>query len=226
MIRSLLLLTCGAVFVFLTTGSGQAAMLTLDQSFDASNDYFSYVDNQSVVAQTLTVGQTGLLSQVDLQIHKASADTTGDPILTILGTSVGVPDSSNVLGSVSIPNSSISVDFGVSNGDFLSVDVSGLGISVIPGEVLALELTDPAGTGTYYWLDTSLFPGSTYPGGSEFTRYASSSTWLSEDPTDAGFQTWVAVTPAVPEPSTLMLLGIGCACLCGFGPKRKRRQVE
>ena len=221
MIRSLMLPVCGAIALLLSTGRGEAGLI-LDQSFDTSGDYFGAVTNEVFVSQTFTVGRDGLLSRVDLQVQLGSIPASDDLILTILGTAAGVPDASAVLGSVSIPQARFP-SFDTSNGSFVDVDVSRLGIAVTPGDVLALELSYPTGSGFYHWLDNSLFEGTTYAGGSEFTRLVTDSSWRNEDPWDAGFQTWVEPASAVPEPSSFMLVSIGC--LCGIARTRKRRNA-
>jgi PEP-CTERM motif len=221
-IPALRLSVIGAVVFLHAAGRGQAGLLTLDQSFDASGNTAVVVDDQSVASQTFTVGQSGLLSQVDLQVQWFG-NPTDNLVLTILGTSGGLPDSSNVLGSVSIPNTSVYPTFDLSRPDFLNVDVSGLGISVASGDALVLELSYPSGTGSYFWLLSLSSPG--YAGGTAFVRFPPNPDWLAASAYDAGFQTWVDQTAAVPEPSSLMLLGIGCCGLCRFTRKRKRHKA-
>jgi PEP-CTERM motif len=219
MIRSLQLLVVGAVVFFLATGRGEAGLI-LDQSYDAfASGGGSFVSSDQLLSQTFTVGQSGLLAQVDVEVQLATIPPTDGLILSILGTTGGATDSSNVLGSVSISPSSVQ-PFDSSNGTFVSADVSGLGISVAPGDVLALELTYPTGAGAYVWWDTDI--GSGYSGGREFFVRPPSTTWIDLDPYDAGFRTWVETAP-VPEPSSFMLLSIGCCGLFSFGRKRKRK---
>ncbi len=202
--------------IFAITSPASAA-LVLDQSADAfaagSADGLVVSDGQAP-SQTFTVGIAGLLAQVDLQVQQGSSPPSDDLILSILGTTGGVPDLNQALGSVSIaPGDVPPQDF--NNVSFVSVDVSSLGIFVSVGDSLALELTYPTGSGFYFWYEA----GDIYAGGENYTRNPPS-TQFSFEGFEHGFQTWVE-TPmdVVPEPSSLLvwsLLGLtlgGCAWL-------------
>ncbi len=215
--RSLKVLPALAL-IFAITSPATAALM-LDQSADAfaaGTNGGPQIFNFQAGAQTFTAGVAGLLAQVDLQVQQDTSPSD-DLILSILGTTGGVPDLNQALGSVSIaPGDVPPQDF--NNASFVSVDVSSLGILVSVGDLLALELSYPQGGGNFVWYGSADF----YAGGEGFFRNppATNFNFNSSDISDLGFQTWVE-TPmdVVPEPSSLLvwsLLGLtlgGCAWL-------------
>ncbi|MEM0895686.1 MAG: PEP-CTERM sorting domain-containing protein, partial [Verrucomicrobiota bacterium] len=164
------------------------------------------------VAQTFTVGLGGLLSSVEVQVQQGDIPDvpTGDLVMSILPTTNGAPDFGQSLGSVSLPATTIPPFDDFASGPFVSFDVSGLNIMVSPGQVLAIELSYPTGTGSYFIYDA------------EVPIYAGGSAWISnpfdgfifDSGRDAGFRT----TVLIPEPSSLVLLGVGTLAL-----SRRRR---
>jgi hypothetical protein len=101
---------------------------------------------------------------------------------------------------------------------FFSVDVSGFGIAVTPGEILAVVLRGTQADTDYVWVGG--FPNP-YPAGAAYFRNASGGfpTWTLENTDDLGFKTFVA---AAPEPSTVVLFGAGLAALAGVVWRRRR----
>jgi len=182
----------------------------LDQSFVRSTfaaDYTIY--SQASISQTFTVGLSGLLSQVDLQIYK-NTGATGDLTFEILATSGGVPvpDSNPPLFQTVISLSSLpTIDDPNLNVPLTSVDVSSGGINVTPGEVLALALRSPNGSGVPPWTVWRSGPDQ-YPRGAEYIEQNQATVWspltFAGQGQDGGFQTWVGT--AVPEPSSIVLL--------------------
>ena len=135
----------------LIAGSARAN-LVLDQVSDAYTASLGgelggpSVEYTQSALQTFTVGVGGALATVDLQVQHSFVAPTGDLVLSILGTTGGVPDFSQNLGSVTLPASSIPPNDNFASGPFTSFDVSGLGIAVAPGDVLAFELSYPTTT--------------------------------------------------------------------------------
>jgi hypothetical protein len=160
------------------------------------------------VAQTLTVGVTGTLTQVDIEYY-GNSNLIG--LFNILSTSGGVP-SSTVIGTGSLSGNTLPVG---GNQGWVSFKIS---LAVTAGDVIAIE---PAITniGAGWALD----PGG-YAGGSGYIShtYIGSPASFAIESADLGFRTFVeaAATPA-PEPATWALL-VGGFGIVG-GTMRRRR---
>lgn len=138
-------------------------------------------------AQTFTVGLTGTLSRIAVQINFPGFGSPGSAILTVYNTSGGVPNAS--LGTASLSSSAIP-----SGGyDFQSFDVSSYGIPVHVGDILAYGITSTLDS--YFFLRSS-FDHSTYAGGeSQWRQRGPTGPWTPYTPThDGGFQTYVIPT--------------------------------
>lgn len=208
-------------FLFGIANSSQAQVV-LDQSFDAIaenpfNPGRSSLTATQSLTQTFTVGQAGLLFQIDVQVNSTAPTPTTGLVLDLLQVSNGQPILSS-LGSVDIPRSDIPPLFlGQNVGEFVSVDVSGLGINVNPGDVLAFELTHPTDTGAY-----TAFVGTTdgYSAGQFFFRNPPETNIMTSSATqDIGFQTFVQV----PEPTGAIPMLISMVCI--FAKRNKRARI-
>jgi hypothetical protein len=165
-------------------------------------------------AQTFTVGVTGTLTSVDVQIAKGS--TTGsDLVVDVRTTTGGVPSSdAGILATMSVPASAVSTSPTFS---LFSVDFTAFNLGVNTGDVLAVVLSSAA-TDNYLWRATS---ANGYSGGGAF-NFSLGSWNTSSSFGDLMFQTWVEPTPTddqgggdgdgqMPEPSLLALAAAGLA---------------
>ncbi len=215
-----------ACFALLSIGVGHSdATPILDQFFvaDVAGDN-TIIAARFNAAQTFTVGITGVLTSVEVNI--AQFELTSAPlVLDIRTTTDGVPtepdSGSNVLATLTLPAASIP-----SIPEFVTFDVPDL--SVTAGEVLAITMSTTAGAvlgapddAPFIWLD-----GSGYSGGRAFARGvdAAGLTWgdgatFSLAGTDYAFRTFVDPASPVPEPSTLLLL---CVLAVSVGTLRNR----
>lgn len=187
------------------------AIPVLDQSFE---EHTSATGGAQGIAQTFTVGVTGTLTRLDIFAQQLTGVSLG-----ILATAGGAPAPfSTARGVVSLPN--LPFD---SFGDWLSVDLTALNLSVTAGDVLAWALL---GGQAQVKGNDFLVPGDRYTGGAAFTgrRVLLSApgqfppvfspfgeAWApSSNPQftlDQAFRTYVEPV-AVPEPPTIALLAL------------------
>ena len=162
------------------------------------------IDAGQTVFQTFTVGIGGVLAVVDVQVqHGSGGIPTSDLILTMRRTLTnGEPDRTQDLGSVSLAASQIPVYDNFASGPFTAFDVSGLNISVLPGEVLAFELSSSTTFSRNYFIYDSLTD--IYTGGEEYIFGPLDGAFFGNPNRDLGFRTLVSV----PEPNTIALLGL------------------
>lgn len=191
-----------------------AAVLVVDQATDAfsapgpSGELGgpTIADFQSA-RQTFTVGVGGTLAVVELQVQRGEPFVPGgvpnqDLVVSILGTTGGAPDPAQNLGSVSLPALSIPEFDDFTTGPFTAFDVSGLGITVTPGDVLAIEVSSAADNESYFVYDSEV---DIYAGGISSTVGVFDG-FVDESPgRDLGFRT----TVLIPEPASLTLIALG-----------------
>ena len=190
--------------------STASATVVLDQDFfpDERSNFAALISTQDLsfgVTQTFTVGRAGILDSVEIQAG------IGFPLpeLRILQTSGGAPvggaGTSVVLASTTLMTSLPD--------NVQRFDLSGAGLSVSVGDILAIEPVNDA-IGLANWGGHSNVD---YPGGQAFTFTTSNSDWTPrEGGEDMRFRTYVNV----PEPASLALLAMGSVALL----RRNREQ--
>jgi len=175
------------------------------------------------IAQTFTVGVTGSLASVEVEVGRGSA-VTEDLVLYLLPTN---PEVLGSLGTVYKP----AVDFegdaivkvavssslvSVGSASLLSIDLSSFAVDVTAGDHLALALRAPGVGGgmddAYFWSVTSSYPvvGGPYSGGHQWLDI--DPPWTIESYQDMNFRTFVEI-PAVPEPAASVAYALGLATI-------------
>jgi len=143
------------------------------------------------LAQTFTVGTSGRLTRVAVQLGGFGAPTV-QVQLEIRPTIAGVPSSvGSALASATIPVASI-LSANPTNA-FITVDLSAP-IQVTTGTVLAIVLSSGEQIGTYTWKAANSYsnpPPPLYFAGAGFFRDTNDPTWRTSGTTDHGFQTYM-----------------------------------
>ncbi|MHC4848782.1 MAG: PEP-CTERM sorting domain-containing protein [Planctomycetota bacterium] len=168
-------------------------------------------------AQTFKVGETGMLTDVAIKVLRKNSSVTQALLLDIRTTSSGAPSesdsASNILFSTSIAASDIGTSF-----SFLAIDLDIGSFSVSDGDILAIVLrSDDTNSGAYQWAGSST---SGYADGAAYWRMSGSFS-ASGSIADHAFKTSVQTTP---EPSTLVLIGLGIAAAAVRSRRTRRKQ--
>lgn len=182
------------------------AVVILDQSYIMSpggsiSAQFAHSTPGSEIAQTLIVGQTGYLAQVNILVLRQSG-TTSDVQLDVRDLAAdGEPGPDTLLTAtlpaLSVPSHALPIPF-------ITFDLSANEIPVTQGEGLALVLSADAGNAVYAGLgDIAPYLGhEPYPNGA-FSNHFVGQNWNKFSPSaDISFQTFVNT----PEPSALALV--------------------
>ena len=161
-------------------------------------------------AQTVTVGNSGQLSRIELQIFQSDARASGDLYVELFGVNPdGSPDTTSaMIDRVLLLNSQIPLRNDIDNGDIVltSADFMPNNLLFDAGDQFAIVLnrTDQSSTGAPPWMiwsgPSQVFP-SDYAGGS---FYLNTSNGWEQRVGDHGVRTFMAT--AVPEPGSTGLL--------------------
>lgn len=166
--------------------------------------------SRSSIGQTFTVGQTGILTGIDIYVRNTGG-FLGGLTVDIRDATGGVvePLAANALGSVAVANGAISTTLGSFTPLF--VDFSSAGISVTAGDELAF-LATPAVSGDRFSLEQDLAGG--YLGGEAVGQFAADGDGSPFSPvaaSDLTFTTYVdpEIAPVpLPAGGALLLLGL------------------
>lgn len=187
--------------IMLMTAAAQATPI-LDQNYVSPDDGTGSISVASGFrrAMTFSVGLSGTLTEVDVQVPN------GSMTLNILSTSGGVP-TDTVVGTGSLL---------WQTGGWTAFTTS---LAVTAGQVLALE---PVCSNTLCSTWTFSQPN-TYAGGEDFFVNPSYAIYnFTATGTGDHFRTYVDTASSVPEPATLALFGAG---LAGMVARRRRRKA-
>ena len=202
------------------------AVPVLDQEFDPAAQNVAVaigqvggIPTQNLdAAQTFTVGITGTLTSVEILVRRDTANILAPLVLDIRTTTGGAPTDpnagANILGMVSAPAATIGT-----TAAFVSFDLSGLGISVTAGDVLAIATQSAGANPAYLWTGSST---DDYAAGSAYRRLFSTVWEVPGFANDWAFRTFVEAS-TLPEPGTLALFGLGLAGLALARHKRAAR---
>lgn len=171
--------------------------------------------NSNRLVQTFTAGINGQLTRVDLQLMQSGTLPTNTinqdiTLLVFMPLNGSSPVSGNPLATATISHFDIPGNSAVLNGAVVSVSLDTSPVPMIAGQTYSLELVtdqvwDSRPRGWHFgWLLT----GNSYSGGTEWLN--SGNTDFVSQTTDLSFQTFVV---PVPEPSSLVMIGLGGAGL-------------
>ncbi len=204
-----------------TAGTGLAnAIPVLDQSYVPSGNQVSGFGQGFEMAQTFTVGLSGALTQVDVQIFIPFRGASEDLYWGLHRTTTGVPNETSVLDGF-IAAASV----GSNTASFSSIDLSAAPFMVTAGDVLAISLGKGSTTDTFQWTSGPSYSSGAAYGRSSSPAFPGFETWSPTRFTlDVGFRTFVdsAFVAPIPEPSTWLLIAASLPGLVLWRRKRGR----
>jgi hypothetical protein len=196
----------------LFAGIVQAAPI-LDQQHTPSGNFPAFaVANDRTQIQTFTVGITGIVTRIDVQVSREPL-TVENLVLSLWSTdAAGLPKARLATESVA------PTDHAFTSTDprpLIPLDLTAGAVEVTAGELLAIELNSNAANNPpfnerYLWEI-----GKQYDRGTAYTRIGS---FFFKQSEDFHFGTFVT---AVPEAGTLVLLSTGLGGLLAYGWRRR-----
>jgi hypothetical protein len=168
---------------------------TLDQSQESGTDSFGDFGGQALVGQTITVGLTGNLDQVDLFLSRLAnpgGGITCDPgsgvIVTVRTVVFGVPGNT-ILASASVPPASVPAD----TFDFISFTlVPPTAVTVGSQLAIVAAAPDASCTSLYRPYRWGAAGGDPYGAGADFSKPSTAMGWAQQADYDLAFRTFVA----------------------------------
>jgi hypothetical protein len=162
----------------LFAGRVQATPILDQQNAPSGNFPALAVANDRTQIQTFTVGVTGVLTRIDVQVSRET-QTVEDLVLSLWSTDVtGLPK--DLLATVSVPPSAI--DLRSPTEPFVTFDLSAEAIAVSAGELLAILLNSNAQNNPPFFEERYLWEiGGQYDRGTAYTRLDTSFFEQSED---------------------------------------------
>jgi len=187
----------------------------IDQQHTPSGNFPAFaVANDRTQIQTFTVGITGALTAIDVQVSREPL-AVENLVLSLWSTdAAGLPQARLVTKSVAATDPAFT-----STGPrpFIAFDLAGGAVEVTAGELLAIELNSTAANSPPFFNERYLWEiGGQYDRGTAYTQIGPSFFAQSED---FHFRTFVI---SVPEPGTLALLSTGLGGLLAYGWRRRR----
>ncbi len=183
---------------------------TLDQIHEIFSGSGPEAREGRMLAQTFTVGLTGTLVYADMWLWDSGGPATEDLIVEIWSTNGGLPQAGALAQVILTPDEVQDVN----NRVYTRADLTGAGLHVVEGDVLAIVLRSEAAAdpgGYDWWGDRGAYE--IYSRGNGFQSYDEGVTWeqSAEQNFDYMFRTYVEVT----DPSVLLtqlylnVIGVG-----------------
>ena len=189
----------------------------LDQEFviDPYLPALAIIETQSA-AQTFTVGMTGTLTRVDLQVLRDAKQSASPLVLEIRRTLVGGFPDENITGRLAhLPITATLPPYIIAPPNLIQVELGVQSLPVSAGDVLSISLNSMATRSEWYLWAGAWAPGSVgdmYDRGQGYFRSAFTGGVYRPMNGDLGFRTFVV---PIPEPSSLVCSLVAAAAMLG-----------